>query len=230
MHARSCRLDVVSVRVFLLDDHQVVREGVRRLLESDPDVEVVGEAATAAEALSAIEAARPDVAVLDVRLPDGDGIEVCREVRSTHPEVACLILTSYADDEALAEAIIAGANGYVLKQIQGPELLTSVRAVAAGHSLIDRDTAHRVLEDLHRVRVEEEGANRLTNRERQILDMIAAGKTNREMGAELFLSDKTVKNYVSNLLGKLGMARRSEAAAYAARLAERKARSTRSES
>jgi two-component system, NarL family, response regulator DevR len=217
----------VSLRVFLLDDHEVVREGVRRVLESAGDIEVVGEASTAIEALEQITAAIPDVAVLDVRLPDGDGIDVCREIRSRHPEVACLMLTSFADDEALAQAIMAGASGYVLKQIHGQDLVASVRSAATGHSLIDREMARRVLEDLHRARAEEEGVERLTPREREILEMIAAGKTNRQIGAELYLSDKTVKNYVSNLLGKLGMGRRSEAAAYAARLAERRARSDR---
>jgi two-component system, NarL family, response regulator DevR len=217
----------MTLRVFLLDDHEVVREGVRRLLETDQDIEVVGEASTTREAISGIAETLPTVALLDVRLPDGDGIDVCREVRSLHPEVACLMLTSFADDEALAQAIIAGASGYVLKQIRGNELVASVRAAAAGHSLIDRDTAARVLEDLREVRAEEEGAERLTPREREILDMIAVGKTNRQIGAELFLSEKTVKNYVSNLLGKLGMGRRAEAAAYAARLAERRSRSAR---
>jgi len=217
----------VTVRVFLLDDHQVVREGVKRVLEADDSIEVVAESATAAEALAAIPEAHPDVAVLDVRLPDGDGIDVCREIRSRHPEVKCLILTSYADDEALAQAIVAGASGYVLKQIQGQELVAAVRTAASGHSLIDRETARRVLEELRSARAEEEGMERLTPREHEILDMITAGKTNREIGAELFLSEKTVKNYVSNLLGKLGMGRRSEAAAYAARLAERRAQSGR---
>ncbi len=217
----------MKVRVFLLDDHEVVRAGVRLLLEADPDITVTGEAGTAAEALAGIEAARPDVAVLDVRLPDGDGIEVCREIRSTHPEVACLMLTSFADDEALAQAIVAGAAGYVLKQIHGNDLLASIRAVAAGHSLIDSETKHRVLEHLRRQTEEGEGMERLAPREREILELIAAGKTNREIGAELFLAEKTVKNYVSSLLAKLGMVRRSEAAAYAARLAERQSRSSR---
>jgi two-component system, NarL family, response regulator DevR len=217
----------MSIRVFLLDDHQVVREGVRRVLENDADIEVVGEAATAAEALERIPTTSPNVAVLDVRLPDGDGIDVCREIRSRHPEVACLMLTSFADDEALAQAIVAGAVGYVLKQIEGNQLLASVRAAASGHSLIDRDTARRVLEELRAARSQEEGFDRLTPREREILDMISSGMTNRQMGEKLFLSEKTVKNYVSNLLGKLGMGRRSEAAAYAARLAERRDRSTR---
>jgi DNA-binding NarL/FixJ family response regulator len=215
------------VRVFLLDDHAVVREGVRRLLEADGDLVVVGEAATAAEALTAVEAAAPDVAVLDVRLPDGDGVEVCRELRSRHPNLACLMLTSFADDEALAQAVLAGAAGYVLKQIHGTELVASIRAVAAGHSLIDSETTRRVLGELRRANAEREGVERLTHREREILELIAAGKTNREIGAELFLAEKTVKNYVSNLLAKLGMGRRSEAAAYAARLAERRAQTGR---
>jgi|SRR5579875_54811 len=217
----------VPVRVFLLDDHQVVREGVRRVLETDQDIEVVGEAATAAEALERIDAARPDVAVLDVRLPDGDGIDVCREIRSRHPETACLILTSFAEDEALAEAVMAGAAGYVLKQIQGNELVASIRAVANGHSLIDAATTRRVLDGLRRAQAERQDVERLTARERQILDLIAEGKTNRQIGAELYLAEKTVKNYVSNLLAKLGMGRRTEAAVYAARLAERRSHAAR---
>ncbi|HLI16527.1 MAG TPA: response regulator transcription factor [Acidimicrobiales bacterium] len=217
----------MPVRVFLLDDHQVVREGVRRVLETDQDIEVVGEAATAAEALERIDAARPDVAVLDVRLPDGDGIDVCREIRSRHPETACLILTSFAEDEALAEAVMAGAAGYVLKQIQGNELVASIRAVANGHSLIDAATTRRVLDGLRRAQAERQDVERLTARERQILDLIAEGKTNRQIGAELYLAEKTVKNYVSNLLAKLGMGRRTEAAVYAARLAERRSHAAR---
>jgi DNA-binding NarL/FixJ family response regulator len=212
----------MATRVFLLDDHQVVREGVRRLLEADKDLTVVGEAGSAEEALADIPAARPDVAVLDVRLPDGNGVDVCREIRSRHPGVACLILTSFADDEALAHAVLAGAAGYVLKQIQGNELVTAVRSVAAGHSLIPPATAERVLAELHRSDAEREEIERLTAREREILELIAQGKTNRQIGAELFLAEKTVKNYVSNLLAKLGMERRSEAAAYATRLADRR--------
>ncbi len=212
----------MTIRVFLLDDHEVVRVGVRRLLEAEPDLVVVGEAGTAAEALDKVASARPDVAVLDVRLPDGDGIEVCRDIRSRHHEVACLILTSFADDEALAQAILAGAAGYVLKQIQGADLVSAVRAAAAGHSLIDSQTAARVLVQLRSATAERRQAERLTPREHQILDLIAEGKTNREIGAQLFLAEKTVKNYVSNLLAKLGMGRRAEAAAYAARLAQRR--------
>ena len=217
----------MAVRVFLLDDHQVVREGVRRLLESDEEITVVGEAAAASEVLARVAACSPDVAVLDVRLPDGDGIEVCREIRAHHPEVSCLMLTSYSDDEALAQAVLAGASGYLLKQIRGNDLVSSVKAVAGGATLIDGATARRVIEELGRGHPGRDGAEALTPRERSILELIAAGKTNREIGAELYLAEKTVKNYVSNLLAKLGMARRSEAAAYAARLAERRAQDAR---
>ena len=211
----------MAIRIFLLDDHEIVREGVRRLLESHDDLEVVGEASLAAEALDRIGAVRPDVAVLDVRLPDGSGITVCREVRSAQPGIACLMLTSFADDEALAQAVLAGASGYVLKQIQGNELVASIRAVAGGHTLIDRATTERVLESLHRADAERAGLEQLTHREREILALIAEGKTNRQIGSELYLAEKTVKNYVSNLLAKLGMERRTEAAAYAVRLDER---------
>jgi len=169
-----------------------------------------------------LEEAKPNVAVLDLRLPDGSGVEVCREIRSRHPEVSCLILTSYADDEALAQAILAGAAGYVLKQIQGNELVASIRRVAFGHSLIDPVTARRVMEQLRQSSRDHRQIERLTERERQILELIAEGKTNRQIASELYLAEKTVKNYVSNLLAKLGMERRSQAAAYAARLAGRR--------
>jgi two-component system, NarL family, response regulator DevR len=212
----------MTVRVFLLDDHEVVRAGVRGLLESD-GLTVVGEAATAAEALSRIPAVHPDVAILDVRLPDGDGIEVCREIRSRHPEVACVMLTSYADDEAHLGAVMAGAAGYVLKQIRGRDLVEGVHAVAEGKSLVEPATTKRLMAELQRSRAGDGGPGQLTPREAQILDLIAVGKTNREIGAELYLAEKTVKNYVSNLLAKLGVGRRSEAAAYAARLEERRA-------
>ncbi len=212
----------MAVRVFLLDDHQVVREGVRRLLEEGGEAVVVGEAGTATEALTAIPLCRPDVAVLDVRLPDGDGAEVCRLIRARHPEVACLMLTSFADDEALVQAVAAGAAGYILKQIQGNDLVAAVRAAASGACLIDEATLRRVRESVHRVHETVDGFEHLTGRERQILELLAAGKTNRQIAGELYLAEKTVKNYVSNLLAKLGMGRRSQAAAYAARLAERK--------
>ncbi len=210
-------------RVFLLDDHEIVRRGLRELLEAEDDLIVVGEAGTAAEALTGIPATSPDVAVLDVRLPDGDGVEVCREIRSGHPEVHCLMLTSYADDEALFSAILAGAAGYVLKQIRGTDLVDAIRRVAEGQSLLDPSATARVLERLRSPQAEEpaEDLSSLTDQERRILDHIAEGLTNRQIGERMFLAEKTVKNYVSNVLMKLGMSRRSEATAYAARLDER---------
>jgi DNA-binding NarL/FixJ family response regulator len=211
----------MALRVFLLDDHEVVRRGLRELLESEDDMEVVGEAATAEEAYGRIPATNPDVAVLDVRLPDGDGIEVCREIRSQHPGIACLMLTSFADDEALFSAIMAGAAGYVLKQVRGNDLVDGVRRVARGESLIDPTLTTRVLDRLRHSHAPDE-LSHLTDQERRVLDLIAEGMTNRQIGEQLFLAEKTVKNYVSNLLAKLGMGRRSEAAAYAARLAERR--------
>ncbi|MFG2329942.1 response regulator [Streptomyces sp. NPDC048604] len=209
-----------KITVFLLDDHEVVRRGVRELLSVEPDIEVVGEAGTAEDALVRIPATRPDVAVLDVRLPDGSGVEVCREVRSRDESVKCLMLTSYADDEALFDAIMAGASGYVLKAIRGSELLTAVREVAAGKSLLDPVATARVLE-----RLRDGGARKgddklagLTDQERRILDLIGEGLTNRAIGERLHLAEKTIKNYVSSLLSKLGMERRSQAAAFVARL------------
>jgi len=214
---------VTNVRVFLLDDHEIVRRGLRELLESEGDLTVVGEAGTAEEALARIPVAAPQVAVLDVRLPDGDGVEVCREVRSRHPEIQCLMLTSYADDEALFSAIMAGASGYILKQVRGADLLDGVRRVARGESLLDPSVTRRVLERL-RTKPEDDELSALTEQERKILDLIAEGLTNRQIGERMFLAEKTIKNYVSNLLAKLGMSRRSEAAAYAARLEERRHR------
>jgi two-component system, NarL family, response regulator DevR len=213
---------VVTIQVFLLDDHEIVRDGIRGLLVAAGLI-VVGEAGTAADALVRIPATDPDVAVLDVRLPDGNGIEVCREIRSRQPEVACIMLTSYADDEAHLAAVMAGAAAYVLKQIRGQDLVEAITAVAQGRSLIDPATTARLMDMLRGNVAEDAGLGRLTPRERQILELISAGKTNREIGAQLYLAEKTVKNYVSNLLAKLGMAHRSEAAAYAARLEERRA-------
>lgn len=206
------------VRVFLLDDHEVVRRGLRDLLEVDGDLEVVGEAGTAAEALSRIPPTKPDVAVLDVRLPDGNGVEVCREVRSRHPEIRCLILTSFSDDEALFQSIMAGASGYLLKEIAGTDLVDAVRRVAGGQSLLDPAVTARVLDRLRDGPETDAGLARLTAQERKILDLIADGLTNREIAAQVHLAEKTVKNYVSNLLTKLGMQRRTQAAVYAARL------------
>ena len=213
----------VSLDIFLVDDHEVVRAGLRALLESTDDLVVVGEAATAADALIRIPSARPQVAVLDVRLPDGSGIEVCREIRSRQPEIACLMLTSYADDEALFAAVMAGAAGYVLKQVGTADLVGDIRRVAAGQSLLDPTLVRRVAEGALGRADEDPLLAGLTGRERRILDLIAEGKTNRQIAAELFLAEKTVKNYVSNLLAKLGMDRRTQAASYATRAAERTA-------
>ncbi|MEU6893105.1 response regulator transcription factor [Streptomyces sp. NPDC046557] len=211
-----------KIKVFLLDDHEVVRRGVHELLSVEDDIEIVGEAGSAADALVRIPATRPDVAVLDVRLPDGSGVEVCREVRSQDEGIKCLMLTSFADDEALFDAIMAGASGYVLKAIRGNELLSAVRDVAAGKSLLDPVATARVLE---RLRDGNKGRGRgddrlahLTEQERKILDLIGEGLTNRVIGERLHLAEKTIKNYVSSLLSKLGMERRSQAAAYVARL------------
>jgi two-component system, NarL family, response regulator DevR len=211
----------VPIRVFLLDDHEVVRTGLRTLLQGEEDIEIVGEAGTAEQAIVRIPLARPDVAILDVRLPDGNGIEVCREIRSLHPDVACLMLTSFADDEALLAATMAGAAGYVLKQVGGYDLVDDVRKVASGGSLLDPDLVRRVLDRLEQPPKADARLEFLTTQERRILDKIAEGKTNRQIGEELFLAEKTIKNYVSNLLSKLGMQRRTEAAVFAARLAER---------
>ena len=215
-------MDSVTVRIFLLDDHEVVRRGLRGLLEAEDDLEVTGEASTAEEALRRIPATRPDVAVLDVRLPDGSGVEVCREIRNNHPEINCLMLTSFADDEALFSAIMAGAAGYVLKQIRGTDLVDAVRRVAKGESLLDPSVTKQVLERLRAPTAEEDELSGLSPQERKILELIGEGYTNRQIAETIHLAEKTVKNYVSNLLAKLGMARRTEAAAYAARVAERK--------
>jgi DNA-binding NarL/FixJ family response regulator len=207
------------IRVFLLDDHEVVREGVRGLLETHDDICVVGEAGTAEQALARIPPTRPDVAVLDVRLPDGDGVQVCREIRSGHPEVACIMLTSFDDDEALVQAIVAGASGYLLKQIRGTDIVDAVRRVARGETLLDPGASARAIARLRRPPEEDERLARLTGQERKILLLIADGLTNRQIAAEMHLAEKTVKNYVSNLLAKLGMERRTQAAVFATRLA-----------
>jgi two-component system, NarL family, response regulator DevR len=214
----------MATRVFLLDDHELVRRGVREVLAAEEDFEVVGEAGTGEEALQRIAGSAADVAVLDVRLGDDPsgmtGVEVCREIRSRHPEIACVMLTSYADDEALFASIMAGAAGYVLKQIRGSELVAGIRRVASGGSLLDPAVTARVLERLRAPVADPLAA--LSAQERRILEFIAEGMTNRQIGAEMFLAEKTVKNYVSHLLAKLGMQRRTEAAAYAATLAERR--------
>jgi DNA-binding NarL/FixJ family response regulator len=207
-----------TIGVFLLDDHEIVRRGVRELLEAEPDITVVGEAGTAASALARIPALRPNVAVLDVRLPDGDGVSVCREIRSRMPEVSCLMLTSFGDDEALFDAIMAGAAGYVLKQIRGTDLVGAVRTVASGQSLLDPQAASRVMRRMRDQATKSDPLGGLTGQERRILELIGEGLTNRQIGERMYLAEKTVKNYVSALFAKLGMERRTQAAAYAARV------------
>ena len=206
------------IGVFLLDDHEIVRRGVHDLLEAEPDITVIGEAATAESALARIPALKPDVAVLDVRLPDGNGVTVCREIRSKMPDVACLMLTSYGDDEALFDAIMAGAAGYVLKQIRGTDLVGAVRTIASGQSLLDPEAASRVMQRMRDQAQRSDPLAGLTEQERRILELIGEGLTNRQIGERLFLAEKTVKNYVSALFAKLGMERRAQAAAYAARV------------
>ncbi|MDF2968875.1 MAG: two component transcriptional regulator, LuxR family [Nocardioidaceae bacterium] len=205
------------IRVYLLDDHEVVRRGLCDLLQRDGDIEVVGESGSAPEAAARIPALRPDVAVLDGRLPDGSGIEVCREVRSVDPSIAVLILTSYDDDDALLSAIMAGAAGYVLKQIRGADLVDDVRRVAAGQSLLDPAVTQQVLERLRRGPMEDTELAPLTDQEKRILELIGQGMTNRQIAEAVFLAEKTVKNYVSSLLAKLGMERRTQAAVFASK-------------
>ncbi|MER7172133.1 response regulator transcription factor [Streptomyces mesophilus] len=208
------------IRVLLLDDHEVVRRGLSDLLGGEEDIEVVGEAATAEQALVRGPALRPDVAVLDVRLPDGDGITVCRELRSHMPDLACLMLTSFDDEDALLDAIMAGAAGYVLKQIKGSDLISAVRTVASGQSLLDPATTARLMRSLRGPDTPEPAEDArlagLTERERAILALIGQGMTNRQIGKELYLSEKTVKNQISRLLAKLGVERRIQAAVIAA--------------
>ncbi|MEU2912726.1 response regulator [Streptomyces massasporeus] len=210
------------IRVFLLDDHEVVRRGLADLLDSEPDIEVVGDAGNVEHALARGPALRPDVAVLDVRLPDGDGITVCRELRSRMPELACLMLTSFDDEEALLDAIMAGASGYVLKQIKGSDLVSAVRTVASGKSMLDPETTARLMRSLRAdpsegPAVAPELAS-LSPREREILVLIGDGLTNREIGRRLYLSEKTVKNHISRLLAKLGVQRRVQAAVLASQV------------
>jgi two-component system response regulator DevR len=200
------------IRVFLVDDHELARRGIAGLLQAEPDIEIVGEAGNAAHARSRILATRPDVAVLDVRLPDGSGIDVCRDIRSSNPEIRCLILTAYDDDEAIYAAVIAGAAGYVLKDIRGVGLVDSVRRVAAGQSLLDPSLTARVTERMRAGASADPRLAALSVREKQIMALIADGLTNREIGLRLSLAEKTVKNYVSGLLSKLGLQRRTQAA------------------
>ncbi|MFY9783285.1 MAG: response regulator transcription factor [Acidimicrobiales bacterium] len=208
----------MTIRVFILDDHEMVREGIRSLLESDDDLEVVGEAATVAEAFVRIPLAKPDVAILDVRLEDGDGIEVCRDVRSAHPNIICLMLTSFADDEALYASVMAGAAGYVLKQIRGRDLIDDVKKVAGGASLMDPRAIARVVERIANPPKSANALSSLSPQERRLLDLIAEGLTNRQIAETMFLSEKTVKNYMTGLLSKLNMNNRTEAAVFATKL------------
>ena len=200
------------IRVFLLDDHELVRRGIGALLNAEHDMEVVGEASTAAQARGRIRATKPDVAVLDVRLPDGSGIDVCRDIRSNLPDTRCLMLTAYDDDDAIYAAVLAGAAGYVIKDIRGSALVDSVRAVAAGRSLLDPALNRRVVERINERHDTDPRLDSLTIRERQILPLVAEGLTNREIGERLGLAEKTVKNYLSGLLSKLGLRRRTQAA------------------
>jgi DNA-binding NarL/FixJ family response regulator len=205
--------------VFLLDDHEIVRRGVRDLLAAEADIDVIGEAGTATAALLEMPSLRPDVAVLDVRLPDGDGVSVCREVCSTLPRTACLMLTSYGDDQALIGAIMAGAAGYVLKQTVGADLVAAVRTVASGQSMLDADATRRVMARLRDRSASLDPLSGLTEQEKRVLDLIGEGLTNRQIAERMFLAEKTAKNYVSSLLGKLGLERRAQAASFVTRLA-----------
>jgi len=207
--------------VYLVDDHELVRRGLKELLELSGDIEVVGESGEAGEAQRRIPALRPDVAVLDARLPDGSGIDVCREIRSRDPEIKALILTSYDDDEALFAAIMAGAAGYVLKDVRGSDLVEGIRRVAAGQSLLDPAVTEQVLNRLRSGPAEEPRLASLTAQEKRILALIADGLSNRQIAEQMFLAEKTVKNYVSSLLAKLGMERRTQAAVFAAKLDRR---------
>ena len=214
----------MPIRVVLLDDHEIVRHGVAELVSAQDDMEIVGEAGTANEILKTIAATTPDIAVLDVRLgdDDGNGIAACREIRSAHPDTQCLILTSFEDDSALVDAALAGAAGYVLKQIRGNDLVDSIRKVAGGAQLLDAAETRMAMQ---RLRSTETGAlEELTEKERRVFDLIGEGFSNRQIGEELYIAEKTVKNYVSSVLAKLGMVRRTEAAALAARLEERQKR------
>ena len=207
-----------QLRVFLLDDHEIVRRGVADALESDPGIVVVGEAKNASEALARVPALRPDVAVLDVRLPDGDGVTVCRELRSRMPDLKVVMLTSYSDDEALFEAIMAGASGYLLKQILGQDLVAGVRTVGAGGSLLDPTATAAVLDRIRRASEPAGPTALLSDQERTVLELIGEGLTNRQIGQRMFLAEKTIKNYVSHLLAKLGLERRTQVAILATEL------------
>jgi two-component system response regulator DevR len=219
--ARSCS---VTIRIFLVDDHEIVRRGIADLIEDEPDLLVVGEAASVSEAMARVPKTKVDVAVLDVRMPDGNGVELCRDLRSVVPDLNCLMLTSYADDEALFDAIMAGASGFVLKQVLGNDLINAVRTVGLGGSLLDPRTTAALLGRIRRRREESDPLSTLSDQERAVLDLIGEGLTNRQISERMHLAEKTVKNYVSHLLAKLGMQRRTQAAVLAAELRSREAR------
>jgi DNA-binding NarL/FixJ family response regulator len=212
----------MTVRVMLVDDHEIVRRGIADLIGTAEDLEVVGEASGVTEALARAPQLNPDVAVLDVRMPDGNGIELCRDLKSAMPNLNCLMLTSYADDDALFDAIMAGASGFVLKQVLGLDLLNAIRTVGAGGSLLDPRTTAALMNRIRREREDQNPLNKLTEQERQVFDLIGEGLTNRQIGERMFLAEKTIKNYVSHLLNKLGMQRRTQAAALAAELRARR--------
>jgi len=211
------------VRVFLVDDHEVVRRGLADLLASDPELEVIGDAGSVSEAKVRIAALKPDVAVLDVRLPDGSGIELCRDLLSELPELRCLMLTSFTSDEAMLEAILAGASGYVVKDIRGMELASAIKDVGAGKSLLDNRAAAALMAKLRGSAERQDPLSGLTDRERTLLELLSEGLTNRQIATRMFLAEKTVKNYVSRLLAKLGMERRTQAAVFASKLGQRSA-------
>ena len=211
----------MAIRIFLVDDHEIVRRGLADLIEDEPDLEVVGEAASVSEALARIPKSEADVAVLDVRMPDGNGVELCRELRSQRPDLNCLMLTSYADDEALFDAIMAGASGFVLKQVLGNDIVDAVRTVGLGGSLLDPRTTAALLGRIRRKREERDPLAALSDQERAVLDLIGEGLTNRQISERMFLAEKTVKNYVSHVLAKLGIQRRTQAAVMSAELRNR---------
>lgn len=220
----SVKLGSVTIKVFLVDDHEIVRRGLADLLASEGNIEIVGEAGTVQDAITRIGATAPDVAVLDYQLPDGNGVELCREIRQRYPNVACLMLTAFANDEALFSAIMAGASGYILKQVRGNDLVDSIRRVADGEQLLDPAVTARVLDRLRTApKLETDPLESLSSQERQVLMLIAEGMTNRQIGERVFLAEKTIKNYVSSILTKLGMERRTEAAVFAARLSDKRA-------
>ncbi len=224
MAKSAAKKGTASLRVTLVDDHEVVRRGLRALLDAQEDIEVVGEASSAEEGVRRVGYDTPDVVVLDVRLPDGSGVEACREIRSRWPDTKVLMLTSFADEEALFASVLAGAAGFVLKQINAATLVDSIRRVGDGESLLDPAMTERVFRKIRGEQDDDPLLARLSGQERRILELIAEGMTNRQIAAEMYLAEKTVKNYVSNLLAKLGMSRRSEAAAYAARSAAERAK------